>query len=193
MPKTLVLFFCFFSLTTFCQIKTLIPLEEEVRLPLDSSDKISMSVSFAESKIKQEKLIPLFLSLIDKTLNPNQYHVIDNGSNFIELFIVYPCRGFNISNIQSHEIINEGIITSSLIVKFKNEEYYIELSNFEWVDRKKVKYDLDKMYQQYNTSSAVKDKVKYYGILKSSEMSIAETFSNLTVIIEEVIKQKSMQ
>jgi hypothetical protein len=189
----IIILFSFTLNLSYAQVKTLIPAEEEVNLPIDTNGQISMSVSFAETQIKHEKLVPLFLSLIDKTLNPNQYYVIDKGANFIELFIVYPCRGFNLSNIQSHEIINEGIISSTLLIEFKKEDYDILLTNFEWIDRKKTKHNLDKIYSQYIINSNLKDKVKYYGILKSCEISIAETYSNLTVIIEEVIKQKSLQ
>lgn len=191
--KLVFFLFCFLNLNILGQVKTLIPIEEEVNLPVDSFGKISMSVSFAETKIDHKRFIPLFLSLIDKTLNPNQYHIIDKGPNFIELFIVYPCKTFNLKNIHSHEIINEGIITSSLLIELTKEDYEIELTSFEWIDRKKVKHNLDKMYAHYIANTNLKEKVKHYGILKSSEMSIAETFSNLTVIIEDLIKEKSLQ
>lgn len=178
-------------MNSFSQIKTLIPVEEEVELPLDSQRRVCMTVTFDETRLSHEKLIPIFLSQIQKSLNDKQYYVIDKGSDFIEVFIVYPCRGFNIANLQSHEILNEGLITSTLKVQFNKSDYQLHLSDFEWVDRKKTKHNLDKMYAKYLTSDLLKEKVKYYGILKSGELSIAETFSNLTVIIEEIIKQKS--
>jgi hypothetical protein len=190
LKNILIGLFCFLNLFVTAQVKTLIPAEEEVNLPLDSAKKISMSVSFDETMIKHDKLVPLFLAQIQKTLNGKQYFILDKGSNFIEIFVVYPCRGFNLANIQTHEILNEGIVTSTLFIQFNKEEYDISLTDFEWVDRKKTKHNLDLMYQSYLSNLDLKEKVKHYGILKSGELSIAETFSNLTVIIEEIIRQK---
>jgi hypothetical protein len=190
-----IFLFLFSGLNIFvsAQVKTLIPAEEEVNLPLDATKRIGMSISFDETILLHDRLVPLFISQIEKTLNEKQYYIIDKGSNFIEVFIVYPCKGFNIANIQSHEILNEGIITSMLNIQFRKDEYEISVSEFEWIDRKKTKHDLNQMYSQYLTNPNLKEKVKHYGILKSGELSIAETFSNLTVIIEEIIKQKSKE
>lgn len=150
-----------------------------------------MYTSFDETVIHLDSLVPFFLTQVRKTMSEKQYYIIDSGRNFIELFIIYPCRSFNITNIQSHEILNEGIISSSLMIEFKESEYTILLHNFEWIDRARNKHNLDHLYQRYMTSPSLSEKVKYYGILKSGEISIAETFNNLTVIIEEVIKKKS--
>lgn len=186
----LISLFAFSSIDS--QVKTLIPIEEEVNLPVDSNHKIYMTTTFEESQIKTDTLVPFFLKEIKRNMNSSAFYVIDSGENFIELFVVYPCKSFNLYNIQNHEIINEGIITSTLLIEFREHEYEISVKDFDWVNRHKNKFDMNKLYLNYIRTKDLKEKIKYYGILKSAELSISETYSYLTVIVEEIIKKKSL-
>ena len=174
-----------------CQVKTLIPKDDEVNFTINDQKKIGLTTTFDETKIEKEKIVELFASQIGSTMNPEYYYMIDSGRHFIEMFIVYPCKSFNLTNIQSHEIINEGIITSTLYIDFKDEEYEIDLRDFDWVNRKKESASIDKLYKSYLSNKDLRHKVKYYGVLKSAELSIAETLSNITVVIDEIMKFKS--
>ena len=189
----ILLCFLLFQLPLYAQVKTLIPKEEEVNLPLDSTKEIILATTLTETRIGRRELAGIYLDEIKKTLHPDQFFIIDTTPYYIELFIVYPCKVFNLENIQKHEIINEGIITSSMYLIFKEGEYDIILKDFEWIDNQKKKTNLNPLYHRYLRSDNIKEKVKYYGILKSCEMSIADSYSYITVIIEEVIRQKSLR
>ncbi len=173
------------------QIKTLIPLDQEVNLPIDSSIKIGMATVFNETYFKKDSLKKLFVQAIKNHLNPTYNFVLDTSGDYIELFVLFPCKSFNIENIQSHEIVNEGLITSTFMIKIRDDEYEISLGDFEWVKDKKNKYKLDNIYKEYIVSKDLKFKTKNYGILKSAEFSIIETMDNFTLIITEIINRKN--
>lgn len=186
-----IFLFSLFTSSFFSQVKTLIPADEEVNLPVIDSGLVGLITSFDETQLDKKSIVSVFVKHIKNTVNPEFYHILDTGKRHIELFIVYPCSNFNISKIYSHQIINEGIITSSLFIRFNDETYDIDLKNFEWINRNKKRVSIDKLYRDYQKNSDITFRLKYYGILKSSEYSIAETLSNLTAIIDEIVKEKS--
>ncbi|MCE2961882.1 MAG: hypothetical protein ACK5UE_00745 [Chitinophagales bacterium] len=181
------------SLSIFClhaQIKTLIPIDEEVNLPNNDESKIGLSTTLDETVIHKDKIVKLFSNHIVNTMNTEFYHLLDSGKNYIELFVVYPCKGFNVKDIQDHQIINEGIITSTILIKFNTSTYDIHLKDYYWVNKDKKGTSIDEIYKVYRKNDDLVYKLKYYGILKSCEYSIAESLSNIMAVIDEVMKGK---
>lgn len=172
------------------QIKTLIPADDEVNLPSNEESKIGISTTLDETVIHKDKIVSLFSNHIKNTMSSDFYHILDTGKNFIELFVVYPCKSFNLKDIHAHQIINEGIITSSIFIQFNDSTYDIHLKDYQWVNKKKNRSSIDDIYKVYQKNDDLVYKLKYYGILKSCEMSIAESLSNMMVIIDEVMKGK---
>lgn len=172
------------------QIKTLIPADDEVNLPSNEESKIGISTTLDETVIRKDKIVSLFSNHIKNTMSSDFYHILDTGKNFIELFVVYPCKSFNLKDIHAHQIINEGIITSSIFIQFNDSTYDIHLKDYQWVNKKKNRSSIDDIYKVYQKNDDLVYKLKYYGILKSCEMSIAESLSNMMVIIDEVMKGK---
>lgn len=185
-------FFLLYSFDLNAQIKTLIPADEEVNLPSRDNGMIGVQTSFDETRILEKNIVPLFIQTIKNTMNEDYYYILDSSSNYIELFIVYPCKSFNLENIQAHQIINEGLITSTLYIKFDSVKYDIFLRDFEWVNKQKKKTSIDYLYRQYQKNTDIKFKLKYYGILKSCEFSITESLNNIIVIVDEIIKEKAL-
>jgi hypothetical protein len=172
------------------QIKTLIPADEEVNLPLDASKKIGLSTEFEETKLDRKLLRAFVLERIRTQMDASQYFILDSAENDIELLVLAPCRSFDIKNIQNHEIINEGLITSSLTISLQNTAYTVAMKNFEWVSRQRNINSLDAIFQNYLKEKDLKEKIKYYGILKSAEMSISEAYSHVMVLVEDIIGLK---
>lgn len=172
------------------QIKTLIPADDEVNLPSNEESKIGISTTLDETVIHKNRLVSLFSNHIKNMMNSDFYHILDTGKNFIELFVVYPCKNFNLKDIHAHQVINEGIITSSIFIQFNDSTYDIHLKDYQWVNKKKNRSSIDDIYRVYQKNDDLVYKLKYYGILKSCEMSIAESLSNMMVIIDEVMKGK---
>lgn len=172
------------------QIKTLIPAEEEVNLPSNNHNKIGLSTTFDETIIHKEKKVTHFVKHIQQAMPSEHYFLLDSGKDFIELFIVQPCRSFNLKDIQSHQIIDEGIITSSMFIQFYDSIYTIDLTDYKWIDKQKKTSSIDKIYSIYQRNDDLRYKIKYYGILKSCEYGIAESLSNIMAVIEEVMKGK---
>lgn len=186
------MFFLFFGIQpVFSQIKTLIPSDQEVDLPLDSTSQIFLSTMFTETRLNRQELKRIIFSEAKSNLDTRYYHIIDTGDKYIDFFVLYPCKSFNINNIQKHEIISEGLITSTLRLLFYDEEYEFILRDFEWVRDKKTKIELSPIYKKYHLESDIKFKVRHYGILKSAEFSILESVNHFTAIINEIIKSKS--
>lgn len=175
------------------QIKTLIPADDEVNLPSNEESKIGISTTLDETVIRKDKIVSLFANHIKNTMSSDFYHILDTGKNFIELFVVYPCKSFNLKDIHAHQVINEGIITSSIFIQFKDSTYDIHLKDYQWVNKKKNRSSIDDIYKVYQKNDDLVYKLKYYGILKSCEMSIAESLSNMMVIIDEVMKGKGIE
>jgi hypothetical protein len=173
------------------QGKTLIPVDQEVDLPVDSLRRVGISTVFVESKFDASKLKHIFATEALKMLDQSYYHLIDSTGQGMEFFILYPCKSFKLENVQDHEIINEGLITSAIRIEFREGEYEISLSDFEWVPDRKTKRDLSQIYQEYFDTQDLKFKVRYFGVLKSAENSFVESINNFTLIISEIISQKS--
>lgn len=175
------------------QIKTLIPADEEVNLPSNDEAKIGLSTTLDETIIQKNKIVSLFAHHIHSTMHSDHYHLLDSGKNFIELFVVYPCKSFNLKDIQSQQIVNEGIITSSIFISFQDSSYSIHLRDYRWVNKDKKAIAIDDIYKVYQKNNDLKYKIKHYGILKSCEYSIAESLSNLMAVIDEIMKRKSAE
>lgn len=189
--KKIVLFFLISIISNIeAQVKTLIPADEEVNLPSNDESKIGISTTLDETVIKKNKIVPIFANHIQNTMNSDFYHILDTGINYIELFVVYPCKSFNLKDIHSHQIINEGIITSTILIQFNDSTYDIHLKDYQWVNKKKNRTQIDEIYKVYQKNDDLVYKLKYYGILKSCEFSIAESLSNMLVIIDEIMKSK---
>jgi len=181
---------CLSVISLQAQIKTLIPADEEVNLPNNEELKIGLSTTLDETVIQKDKIVKLFSNHILNTMNAEFYHLLDSGKNYIELFVVYPCKGFNLKDIQAHQIINEGIITSTILIKFNESTYDIHLKDYQWVNKNKKGIPIDEIYKVYRKNDDLVYKLKYYGILKSCEYSIAESLSNMMAVIDEVMKGK---
>ncbi len=192
MKFVLLILICGVVFEAHTQVKTLIPADDEVNLPSNDETKIGISTTLDETVIHKDRIVSLFAHHIKNTMSSDFYHILDSGKNFIELFVVYPCRSFNLKDIHAHQIINEGLITSSIVIQFNDSTYDIHLRDYQWVNKKKNRSSVDDIYKVYQKNDDLVYKLKYYGILKSCEMSIAESLSNMMVIIDEVMKGKSI-
>jgi hypothetical protein len=124
-------------------------------------------------------------------MDPNRFFIVDTSADAIEFFVLHPCQSFNISNIQARDIIEDGMITSTLLIRFRPNEYEMELKDFDWVKSNKSKQNLSQLFYEYNFADDVVFKVRNYGILKSAEYSITSTVDCFTMIVREVINQKA--
>lgn len=172
------------------QIKTLIPADEEVNLPSNDDKTIGVTTTLDETILARNKMVGLFARHIVNNMNADNYFIIDSSSNFIELFVVYPCKSFNLNDIQAHQIINEGLISSTILINFKDSSYDIHLKDYQWVNKNKKRFSIDDIYKTYQRNDDLVYKLKYYGILKSCEYSIAESLNNIILIVDDVMKEK---
>jgi len=182
--------FLLLSFSLDAQIKTLIPADEEVNLPANEENKIGISTTLDETILARNKIVALFARHIASNMNAENYYLIDSNINFIELFVVHPCKSFSLKNIQTHQIINEGLISSTILINFRDSSYDIHLKDYQWVNKNKKRMDIDKIYVTYQKNDDLVYKLKYYGILKSCEYSIAESLNNIILILDDVIKEK---
>lgn len=171
-------------------MKTLIPEDEEVNLPNNEELKIGLSTTLDETIIHKDKIVKLFADHIQNTMNSEYYHLLDSGKNYIELFVVYPCKNFSLKDIHGQKIINEGIITSTIYIQFNDSTYDIHFRDYQWVNKNKKRTAIDEIYKVYRKNDDLMYKLRYYGILKSCEYSIAESLSNMMAVIDEVMKGK---
>lgn len=190
MKSFFFLFILFLSANANSQIKTLIPADEEVNLPANDDKKIGITTTLDETVLDKHKIAGLFARHIMNNMNSDNYYIIDSSSNFIELFVVYPCKSFNLNDIHAHQIINEGLISSTILINFKDSSYDIHLKDYQWVNKSKKRFSIDDIYKTYQRNDDLPYKIKHYGILKSCEYSIAESLNNIILIIDDVIKEK---
>lgn len=150
-----------------------------------------MTTTFTETRLSREAVKHTIISEGRKILNPKFYHLLDTANETLEYYILYPCRKFNLSNIFSHEVIHDGLITYSLFIRLRPQEYDIEIANFEWVQSRTEVVNLNYLYYDYNVLEDLKFKVENYGILKSAEQSIVESMGYFSVIIQQIINKKA--
>jgi hypothetical protein len=111
-----------------------------VNLPANDDKKIGITTTLDETVLDRHKMAGLFARHIMNNMNADNYYIIDSSSNFIELFVVYPCKGFNLNDIHAHQIINEGLISSTILINFKDSSYDIHLKDYQWVNKSKKRY-----------------------------------------------------
>lgn len=194
--KSSLCVFSFFVLSTFFshidgQVKTLIPADQEVDLPMDSTGEVGLSTVFNETKFSSQEIKSLFvqegISLMDKS----RFYLIDSTGERLEYFVVYPCKSYSLEGIQSHEIVSEGLIVHTIVVLFQKDEYEVKTLDFEWVDKQKRKKSITELYRDYQKSTDIRFRVRNYGILKSAENSFIQTMEQITIIIQEIINKKT--
>lgn len=195
--KSSLCVFSFFVLSAFFshidgQVKTLIPTDQEVDLPMDSTGEVGLSTVFNETKFSSQEIKSLFvqegISLMDKS----RFYLIDSTGERLEYFVVYPCKSYNLEGIQSHEIVSEGLIVHTIVVLFQKDEYEVKTLDFEWVDKQKRKKSITELYRDYQKSTDIRFRVRNYGILKSAENSFIQTMEQITIIIQEIINKKTL-
>jgi hypothetical protein len=78
-----------------------------------------------------------------------------------------------------------------MFIRFEEGSYILEIKDLEWVNRDRKKSNLDVLYIKYKSQRVpLKQKLYFYGALKSAEYLINETLENYTIILEDLIDKK---
>lgn len=125
-----------------------------------------------------------------KYYDSTKFFLLEESDSTLDFFIVYPCVLIDESSFHEHKLIKEGIVISNFNISFLEKKYTLELKDFYWVNNRKVQTKIIDIYKKYNSDISIREKVKLYGVLKSAENSIAETLSNFSIVIEDIIQTK---
>lgn len=192
MKKLIIIFgICFLQFTAFSQGKELISAEDEIYLPLDpQTHQVYYTASFNEATYDIMGMKKIILENKLKYYDSTKFFFLEETDTTIEYFVVYPCTLIDDASFYSHKLVREGIVVSSFSVIFREKKYELVLKDFYWVNKNKLQVKIGDLYKKYKNENSIREKVKLYGILKSAENSIAETLSNFTIVLEDIIESK---
>jgi hypothetical protein len=164
--------------------------DADVDLPLDST-KYNVSFQFIMNEETYtyrdlKKLVPRYAT---KHFDTSIYNYISENTRWIDFYVIFPCNKIDTQFI-SKSNIPKGFLLFDMQIKYENSSYVFELTNFEWLDEKKVVRSISKMYKNYKTTSDIKERKLYYGALKTAEYLIAKTLNKYTDLVDELIENK---
>jgi hypothetical protein len=164
--------------------------DADVDLPLDST-KYNVSFQFIMNEETYtyrdlKKLVPRYAT---KHFDTSIYNYISENTRWIDFYVIFPCNKIDTQFI-SKSNIPKGFLLFDMQIKYENSSYVFELTNFEWLDEKKVVRSISEMYKNYKTTSDIKERKLYYGALKTAEYLIAKTLNKYTDLVDELIENK---
>ncbi len=164
--------------------------DAEVDLPLDSSKQyVSFQFIMNEETYTYRDLKKLVPRYAVKHFDTSIYNYISENTRWIDFYVIFPCNKIDTQFI-SKSNIPKGFLLFDMQIKYENSSYVFELTNFEWLDEKKVVRSISKMYKSYKTTSDIKERKLYYGALKTAEYLIAKTLNKYTDLVDELIENK---
>jgi hypothetical protein len=190
--KIVVIFLITISCDLFSQVKEIVSKDGEIDLPMDSmKNHIYFQFKMNEETYDRTYLIENIPKVAAQYLDSNIYFRMASPDTIIEYFVVYPCSLIDSTDYHDHKIDKNGYITASMFIRFEENAYILEIKDLEWVNRDRKKANLDVLYIKYKIQSvSLKQKLYYYGALKSAEYLINETLENYTIILEDIIDEK---
>ena len=189
--KVFFVFFLFLSPKFFFAEDDLMMVKDaEVDLPLDSSKQyVSFQFIMNEETYTYRDLKKLVPRYAIKHFDTSIYNYISENTRWIDFYVIFPCNKIDTQFI-SKSNIPKGFLLFDMQIKYENNSYVFELTNFEWLDEKKVVRSISKMYKSYKSTSDIKERKMYYGALKTAEFLIAKTLNKYTDLVDELIENK---
>ncbi len=188
----LLLFFINSSSVSLAQVKEIVSKDGEIDLPMDSmKNHIFFQFRMNEETYKRDFLLENIPKVASQYLDSNIYFRMASPDSVLEYFIVYPCSLIDSVDFHDHKIDKNGYVTASMFIRFEDDSYILEIKDLEWINRERKKSNLDVLYIKYKSQRVpLKQKLYYYGALKSAEYLINETLENYTIILEDLIDKK---
>jgi hypothetical protein len=175
----LFLFFINTACVALAQVKEIVSKDGEIDLPMDSmKNHIFFQFRMNEETYKREFLIENIPKVAAQYLDSSIYFRMASPDTILEDF-------------HDHKIDKNGYVTASMFIRFEEGSYILEIKDLEWVNRDRKKSNLDVLYIKYKSQRVpLKQKLYFYGALKSAEYLINETLENYTIILEDLIDKK---
>lgn len=191
----LFLFIIIFTSVSYAQVKEIVSKDGEIDLPMDSmKNHIFFQFKMNEETLKRDYLIENIPKVASKYMDSNIYFRMASPDTIIEYFVVYPCSLIDSVDFHDHKIEKNGYVTATMIIRFEENAYVLEIKDLEWVNKERKKANLDVLYIKYKSQRVpLKQKLYFYGALKSAEYLINETLENYTIILEDLIDEKLEQ
>lgn len=188
----LFLFFINTACVALAQVKEIVSKDGEIDLPMDSmKNHIFFQFRMNEETYKREYLLENIPKVAAQYLDSSIYFRMASPDTILEYFVVYPCSLIDSVDFHDHKIDKNGYVTASMFIRFEEGSYILEIKDLEWVNRERKKSNLDVLYIKYKSQRVpLKQKLYYYGALKSAEYLINETLENYTIILEDLIDKK---
>lgn len=188
----LLLFFINTACVALAQVKEIVSKDGEIDLPMDSmKNHIFFQFRMNEETYKREYLLENIPKVAAQYLDSSIYFRMASPDTILEYFVVYPCSLIDSVDFHDHKIDKNGYVTASMFIRFEEGSYILEIKDLEWVNRDRKKSNLDVLYIKYKSQRVpLKQKLYYYGALKSAEYLINETLENYTIILEDLIDKK---
>jgi hypothetical protein len=188
----LFLFFINTACVALAQVKEIVSKDGEIDLPMDSmKNHIFFQFRMNEETYKREFLIENIPKVAAQYLDSSIYFRMASPDTILEYFVVYPCSLIDSVDFHDHKIDKNGYVTASMFIRFEEGSYILEIKDLEWVNRDRKKSNLDVLYIKYKSQRVpLKQKLYFYGALKSAEYLINETLENYTIILEDLIDKK---
>lgn len=188
----LLLFFINTACVTLAQVKEIVSKDGEIDLPMDSmKNHIFFQFRMNEETYKREYLLENIPKVAAQYFDSSIYFRMASPDTILEYFVVYPCSLIDSVDFHDHKIDKNGYVTASMFIRFEEGSYILEIKDLEWVNRERKKSNLDVLYIKYKSQRVpLKQKLYYYGALKSAEYLINETLENYTIILEDLIDKK---
>lgn len=188
----LLLFFINSASVSLAQVKEIVSKDGEIDLPMDSmKNHIFFQFRMNEETYKRDFLLENIPKVASQYLDSNIYFRMASPDSVLEYFIVYPCSLIDSVDFHDHKIDKNGYVTASMFIRFEEDSYVLQIKDLEWVNRERKKSNLDVLYIKYKSQRVpLKQKLYYYGALKSAEYLINETLENYTIILEDLIDKK---
>jgi hypothetical protein len=188
----LLLFFINTACVALAQVKEIVSKDGEIDLPMDSmKNHIFFQFRMNEETYKREYLLENIPKVAAQYLDSSIYFRMASPDTILEYFVVYPCSLIDSIDFHDHKIDKNGYVTASMFIRFEEGSYILEIKDLEWVNRERKKSNLDVLYIKYKSQRVpLKQKLYYYGALKSAEYLINETLENYTIILEDLIDKK---
>lgn len=188
----LLLFFINTACVALAQVKEIVSKDGEIDLPMDSmKNHIFFQFRMNEETYKREYLLENIPKVAAQYFDSSIYFRMASPDTILEYFVVYPCSLIDSVDFHDHKIDKNGYVTASMFIRFEEGSYILEIKDLEWVNRERKKSNLDVLYIKYKSQRVpLKQKLYYYGALKSAEYLINETLENYTIILEDLIDKK---
>jgi hypothetical protein len=190
--RLLISFFITITCVSFSQVKEIVSKDGEIDLPMDSmKNHIYFQFKMNEETHNRAFLLENIPRVASKYLDSSIYFRMASPDTILEYFVVYPCSLIDSVDFHDHKIDKNGYVTASMFIRFEENAYILEIKDLEWVNRERKKSNLDVLYIKYKSQRVpLKQKLYYFGALKSAEYLINETLENYTIILEDIIDEK---